>query len=286
MKTLYQALVFSGLCFTLNCSGQDSLESIPSGTLDLSQNKTTVLVFPASISSVDRGSPEVVARKATGASNVLQLKAARPGFSPTNLNVITSDGKLYPFDLRYNSSPSHMAFRILSSPDPIHSTVALLDHPGPGPVRLGEEARAVLRMPGRVSGVATRRDGMRVRLLGIYIQDEIFYFQMELSNGSQVPFNPAQPAFLVRDRRRPKRTALQDREVGILGVYGLSPEIRAWVRDTLVCALGKFTVSRDRYLSVTFQESGGGRVLELRVPGRKILDCEPLKDGPSGLQGD
>ncbi|HUX85117.1 MAG TPA: DUF4138 domain-containing protein [Chitinophagaceae bacterium] len=286
MKTLQQALLISGFFITLHCAGQDSLEFIPSRNLDLSENKTVVLVFPAAIASVDRGSAQVLARKAAGASNVLQIRAARAGFAPTNLNVITSDGALYPFDLRYNPSPLHLAFRIspVSGPGPI--PVARLDHPSPGPVRLKEGAGMVHGKPGRVSGISDQRDRMRARLLGIYIRDEVLYFQMELSNQSPVPFDPVAPAFLVRDRRRPKRTAIQDGQVELLGIYGLSPVVRSGIRDTLVCALGKFTVTRDRYLSITFLESGGGRGLEMRVPGRKILNCEPLEGSPPGHRMD
>src|SRR5687768_14524787 len=74
--------------------------------LAISFNKTTSLVFPYSIRSVDRGSRDVLAQKAKGVENVLQVKAGRKGFAETNLTVITADGTLHQFTVTYSDSSS------------------------------------------------------------------------------------------------------------------------------------------------------------------------------------
>jgi len=54
--------------------------------------KTTNIIFPYSIVSVDIGSRDVLAQKAKGVENILQIKAARDSFPQTNISIITADG--------------------------------------------------------------------------------------------------------------------------------------------------------------------------------------------------
>src|SRR5689334_10024769 len=72
--------------------------------LEVSYNKTTHLVFPLSIISIDRGSASILAQKAPGVENILKVKADQKAFEETSLNVITSDGKLYSFLVCYNDN--------------------------------------------------------------------------------------------------------------------------------------------------------------------------------------
>src|SRR5215210_567712 len=74
--------------------------------LKITFNKTTNLIFPYAIKSVDRGSEDVLAQKAKGVENILLVKAGRENFSETNLTVITADGKLYSFILGYINNPT------------------------------------------------------------------------------------------------------------------------------------------------------------------------------------
>src|SRR4051794_40844033 len=73
--------------------------------LQICYNKTTNLVFPYNVKSVDRGSADMLVQKAKYADTILQLKAASEGFKETNLSVVTSDGKLYSFLVQYAPSP-------------------------------------------------------------------------------------------------------------------------------------------------------------------------------------
>lgn len=77
--------------------------------LELAVRKTTHLVFPYPIISVDRGSGDILARKAKGTDNILQVKAARTDFAQTSLTVITADGKLYGFLADYQPEPSQLS---------------------------------------------------------------------------------------------------------------------------------------------------------------------------------
>src|SRR3546814_18758334 len=71
---------------------------IEPGYLSVSYDKTTNLVFPYNIKSVDRGTRDVLVQKARNVENVLQVKAGHEAFTETNLTVITADGHLYSLD--------------------------------------------------------------------------------------------------------------------------------------------------------------------------------------------
>lgn len=95
------------LGLNINAQSRTKLEpkSIVPYPLEITYFKTTNIIFPSAIMGVDRGSKDVLAQKAKGAANILQLKAARDSFPETNLTVITADGKLNSFVINYNPKP-------------------------------------------------------------------------------------------------------------------------------------------------------------------------------------
>src|SRR3954454_18344150 len=69
--------------------------------LEITFNKTTNIVFPFAIKSVDRGSANILVQKAGSVDTILQVKAGKEDFPETNLSVITTDGTLYSFLVHY-----------------------------------------------------------------------------------------------------------------------------------------------------------------------------------------
>src|SRR5256885_14593149 len=81
---------------------------IPSGHLSVTYNKTTNLIFPYSVQSIDRGSQDILVQQPKGTANIVQLKAGKQNFTQTNLSVITIDGQLYSFTVDYTSLPAEL----------------------------------------------------------------------------------------------------------------------------------------------------------------------------------
>src|SRR5690606_3632811 len=94
------------LIMQLKVHAQNEISGIDPMPLGISAAKTTNLIFPYAIKSIDRGSAEVLVQKATGVENVLQVKASIPSFAETNLTVMTADGRFYSFLLNYDGHPS------------------------------------------------------------------------------------------------------------------------------------------------------------------------------------
>ena len=86
--------------FSLKCFSQVFIEPYP---LQVGLGKTTNLIFPYEIKSVDRGSKDVLVQKAKGIENVLQVKANIQSFLPTTLSVIAVVSCLHDVAFKYSS---------------------------------------------------------------------------------------------------------------------------------------------------------------------------------------
>src|SRR6267378_7169742 len=90
------------IILALKANGQSAVQT---HHVEVTYNKTSNIVFPTIITSVDRGSRDILAQKAKGVENVLQLKAGKENFPETSLTVITADGILHQFTVNYSSQP-------------------------------------------------------------------------------------------------------------------------------------------------------------------------------------
>lgn len=102
------------------CAGRSGQAQIPQSEItprkvEVSFSKTTHLIFLPPVQYVDLGSTDIIADKATGAANVVRLKAAVRDFqAETNLTVITADGRFYTFDVCYADDPGQLSIRIVN----------------------------------------------------------------------------------------------------------------------------------------------------------------------------
>ena len=110
-----QLLCFSVLIFVHTAAFCQANGIMPSGAhlkvydLEVTHNKTTSLVFPEDVISADVGSIGVIAEKFDKASNIIRVKANRPNFQETSLTVVTGEGKLWTFVVRYTERPRYLS---------------------------------------------------------------------------------------------------------------------------------------------------------------------------------
>lgn len=116
MKAFISILTL-GFTLIISVFKVNAQEAVPIAAypLTISQAKTTNIIFPQAIISVDRGSRYILAQKAKGVENILQVKAARDSFPETNLSVITADGRLNSFVVNYSSQPPALNLSIAES---------------------------------------------------------------------------------------------------------------------------------------------------------------------------
>jgi conjugative transposon TraN protein len=258
----------------------DTMETIPSIQLSIAANQTTHLIFPLQILSVDRGSADLLAQKAKGLDNVLQVKAARDSFPLTSLSVITEDGKLYSFLVSYDSLPSQLNYRfggILKVGDSVVSTALK-----PGlPTDTGRLAN--IRIASEVAvkkngmrGIRDKKYGMSLSLKGVFIHGDVIYLKLMLRNRTHIGYDVDLLRFSIRDRQQAKRTAMQENEQVPLLIYGNAATVRGKTGQTVIVALPKFTIPDKKILYIQLMEKNGGRHLQLRAGNRTIVKAAPV----------
>jgi len=163
--------------------------SIEPSHLTLTYSKTTNVIFPSAIKSVDRGSPDVLAQKALGVENVLLVKAGRENFKQTNLSVITADNKLYSFVVDYVGNPSSLTILVVDKAAPKEVTSPLLSHRNEA--ELQKAAGRVLKESPMFPDLKDRKFKIQIHLKGLYIKDDLMYYPLEIKNSSFINYDIA-----------------------------------------------------------------------------------------------
>lgn len=280
MKKLSAARVTGVLLvlFKLQLSAQYNLEAnvrvIPPFLLPITYYKTTNLVFPYAIKSVDRGSKDILVQKAKGVENILQVKAGKIGFDQSNLTVITADGKLYSYVLDYIDTPGVLNIRYANAtsdhPEALFSDVSI------NQAELQADAEIVGARIATIHGLKDRKYGMMIKVTGLYIKGDVLFCRINLKNTSDINYDIDQLRFYIRDQRTSKRTASQELEITPLYVKGDPSVIIGEAENVFVYALPKFTIPGQKYLVIEVMEKNGGRHLKIKLYNRTIVRAKLL----------
>lgn len=249
--------------------------AIQSYPLELTTAKTTHIIFPYQIISVDKGSRDILAQKAKGVSNILQLKAARADFQQSSLTVITADRKLYSFTVDYATEPLQLTIQFTGAGV---SAEALLEDSRDNQAEIQQLSKKVLDQPKRVRGLKDRGFQSSLTLKGIYIEKDVIYYQLEMANHAAISYDIGSVRFFVRDKKRVKRGAVQEVEIRPLHQEGDTAVIAGKSSRCFVYALSKFTLADKKHLAIEVMAKNGGRYLALNVSNNKIAGARPIKD--------
>lgn len=239
-----------------------TVSAISQTPLSITTDKTTSLVFPNNIRHVDRGTKSILAEQVKESPNILLVKAATKGFPETNLSVITDDGSVYTFAVSYESSPSLWVYHL-----PVNQKA-----------NISAYANAILDNRQNAFGIKDKKSGVIARIKGIYIKGDVLYFQLYIMNLSAVDYDIDLLRFYIRDKKKNKRTAVQENNLQPLYVIGNTAKVKAKSNTTIVVALNKFTIPDAKYLAVQIIEKNGGRHLLMKIKNRKIMQSTPLPD--------
>ncbi len=255
---------------------------IESYRLEVTLNKTTNIVFPYAITTVDRGSQDIIVKKATGLENILRVKADIKNFNETNLTVITSNGKLYSFVVNYTNEPAYLALDL-------SDTVSKQNDVGAGTTQKfiyssrSYDKAAIRDLVRRIDTLPTDRYSIHQssgRVIascnGIYAKDNLLFFRLHIRNHSTINYDVDQFHFYIRDRKQPKRMPSQELEINPLYVSGDTSSIRQNGEVTWVVALPKFTLAHKKQAIIEIMEEGGGRQFQLILKNRHILKTKSL----------
>ena len=237
-------------------------------------DKTTNLVFPYAIKSVDKGSRDVLVQKAIGVENVLQVKAAKQGFAETDLTVVTADGSLYSFLLSYADTPATLSL-VMTNLVVIPKPVAVFTKDATNDI-IQDNARMILDKNRSLDKPEDGSFGVKMDIKGLFIHNDVIYFQMELQNNSTINYGVELLRFFIVDKKKIKRTASQEVDMQPIYLLGNIESIPGNSTQTIVVALPKFTIPDKKFLSVQLMEKNGGRNLALRIKNKMLMRARPI----------
>ena len=259
--------------------------------------KTVHILFPSPVTYIDIGSMDIIAGKADGAENVVRVKAAVRNFAAeTNLTVITEDGGFFTFDVHYAENPAVSTLNLtVQEPQPESmKKPAAVGYPQP--TTPASEGRVLLREVGRekpatikrmlsdiyrqnrtdVKGIRTKKYGIEVEVLGIYVFNDVIYIHSCISNDTNISFEVDARHFIVADRKLTKRTAQQQSTLEVLRVCNDPAVVRGHQRQRTVFALPKLTISEDKVLLLEIIEKNGARHQTVEIPAEELLEAKLL----------
>ena len=231
-------------------------------SLCISTEKTTSLVFPFSILHVDRGTQAILAQQVKESPSILLVKAAEKGFPETNLSVVTDDGSVYSFVVCYDNNPATWVYHL-----PTNKFATLATY-----------ANGILDNPRTMHGIKDEQWDIKAMVSGIYIKNEIMYCQLNITNSSPVDYDIDVLRFFIRDKKKGKRTAIQETDLKPLHISGNTSQVKANSTSSMVFALDKFTIPDAKYLAVQIMEKNGGRHLSMKVSNKQIMQAIILPD--------
>jgi conjugative transposon TraN protein len=261
---------------------------IPPYGLEVTFDKTVHIIFPASIIYVDLGSGDIIAAKATGAENVVRVKAAIKRFeSETNLAVITSDGSFYNFNVRYADEPLKLSVEMK---DFMHDGEAVNRPHNAMEIYLTELAnespklvnlinRSIHKNDRRyIKHIGSKRFGIQYLLKGIFTHNSLLYLHTQITNESNVPFEVDFVRMKIVDKKVVKRTAIQETVIYPIRAYNYVRTVKGKRTECTVFAIDRITIPDDKQLIIELFEKNGGRHQEFTVENSDIVRARVIDE--------
>ena len=279
MKTFLIIFICALIQVSVNAQDTQTISNAQTtqNILKVSDTKTSHLVCPDKVRYVQAGDYSLVqAEVVPELSNMVRIKALQPFEKQTSLTVVCSD-RIYSFELRYGNdalitypietfgSQSAMTFSGKMMPD--HLLKDLSDH-------VLDKHKVQFRKR------TTKKERMKIRLNSIYLKNDALFFELQVTNKTNMAYDVKSFNFWITDKRRAKSTNVQE--------YQVFPEYQRFnvqripadvtVREVFV--IEKMTIPDQRILRIELNEKAlgnTGRKLCLNLKNRDILKAKSLK---------
>ncbi|MCH7415271.1 conjugative transposon protein TraN [Belliella sp. R4-6] len=239
--------------------------------LEVTWDKTTVLVFPGNVLSIDRGHKALLAQKDDVAGNILKIKGGERHFPATNLHVVTDRGVLYQFEVRYSDYPYKTTHYIESADQ--HTLQFDFPH------SKADFINCVNQIMGRKakSKKTANKYKMGLSLLGIFQKDGVLYFQLGVENHSQIPFEIKELKAVVKDSKQVKRTSSREEAMEYrFSYFENGTDLNFGSPKVIVLAFPQFTIADKKHLHLLLSEKQGDRVISIKLKGKHLLKADSL----------
>ncbi len=238
-------------------------QNIPIRYLAVAVNKTTNLVFPAAIVSIDRGSENIIVQKSTGF--VLRVKADTVFADTTNLTVITSDGKLYSFLVLFSVSPDLLTID-LGAGEQLNKDTSLL-----------AVVRKVQPLRHNLYGIRYSAGKVKLAVVGMYSTGTMIALQLSITNHSSLSFTVGKLRLRLVTTNTPRRSPVQ--EVEVLPLLTEPTQLKVKYKQAsffvVLVPVSDFNAKQD--LLIALHEQDSDRHLQVRIANRFLFTAPPIQ---------
>lgn len=241
------------------CSALKGQGNFAPRNLQVTVNKTTNLIFPSSIASIDRGSEHIIVQKSL--NNILKVKADTSFTDTTNLSVITTDGKLYSFLVSYHASPELLNMD-LGAGEVVTRDTALWN--------IASNANASRN---NLYGLNYSIGQVQLSIVGIYAKEDKLVCKLRIENNSSFTYEVDKFRFYISAKNAGKRKAIQESEITSLLIQPGAALVRERQSVLIAVVLPKIAVGSGKVLRITLYEKNGERHLILKLPSKFILNA-------------
>ena len=239
--------------------------------IEICQNKTTHLIAKEKITYVQVGDPDkLIAEVVPEQPNMVRVKAVDEFEGESSLTVVSAN-RSYSLFVTY-SDGNKISYRL----EEFHGDKAGDLNIGPVPEYLLKEYCSQILNDGTQKPVRlrTKKDGIIFRLRNLYLKQDLLFFELEITNTTNIVLDMEAIHWWIDDRKQVKATNAQEYQVEELYRHYKWERIPAKTTLREVVVLPKFIVPDKRILKIELLEKAlgnTGRKLTLEVKNKAIL---------------
>jgi len=242
--------------------------------IEICQNKTTHLIAKEKITYVQVGDPgKLIAEVVPEQANMVRVKALDNYEGESSLTVVSAN-RSYSLFVKYSD-----ADKISYNLEDFHWEKAGDINVGPVPEYLLKELCGQILNDDTQKPVRAviRKDGIIFRLRNICLKQELLFFELEVTNTTNIALDVETYNWWIDDKKRVKATNVQEYPVEPLHQQYKWESIPGKTTLREVFVLPKFIVPDKRILKIELLEKAlgnTGRKLTLEVKNRAILKAK------------
>ena len=251
---------------------------IKSTHIEVSDMKTSHLIFPGKVDEICLGSDNIISEKAERIDNIVKVKSTTDNvdeFLQTSITIVTEDGKIYPMTVDYNKSPNQMS---ISFGD--QKNKAFFRGVNVNDESMEQMAKWILEQGMKINSIGSQDFKMTFQLNSIYTDQDIIAFNLHIINNSRIDYGIDFVKAYIRDKKISKKTAMQEDEINPIYAYYTDQEkvIHGKGDYNVVLFYKKFTIPEKRILFFELFEANGGRHIKFSAPNRSIIKAEVIEN--------
>ena len=240
-------------------------------TINVTNDKSTHLIFPKKIIYSDIGNEETLSSETTSSNNILKVKSlTEEKVLPSSLFVVTEDKKYYEFLLNPDPAAETYTYNFSTSND-----AAIFENTTNDQI-LTEIAEKCIKQKRAISSIGEKKNQLTCSLHNVNINNDVLYFTFEIANTSTINMNIDFIRCFIKDKKTIKNSPEQEIECSSVINYKYNSVINSNTTNKFVLAFSKFTIPDKKKFEVQLFDKDGGRHLTFTIKDDLIINAVPI----------